>query len=204
MAAGHIEMWRRCGGSTPRPRCAARLPLDRNPQLAGGNPASPATPRRHGSVYKTGRRAASAAPDPYDVVREALGKARRQELFSFAAANMLVMGVPERLALLHRCGGAAGQPAPDQLQLPPPRPQALAPHAIPAPSLQPGHRRPPEFHPFRPASIHAGAASQGQPAARLAGAVTGGGGVTPAAFPTPSLAHWTVCCVWCGLRNITR
>lgn len=58
--------------------------------------------RRHGSVYKTQGRAAAAATDPYEAVREALSKHRRQELFSFAAAQLLVMGTPERAALLLR------------------------------------------------------------------------------------------------------
>lgn len=56
--------------------------------------------RRHGSVYKTRARTAAAAADPYEAVREALSKHRRQELFSFAAAQLLVMGTPERAALL--------------------------------------------------------------------------------------------------------
>ncbi|EFN58530.1 hypothetical protein CHLNCDRAFT_140625 [Chlorella variabilis] len=56
--------------------------------------------RRHGSVYKTTDRSSATAPDPYEAIREALGKARRQELFSFAAAQLLVMGTPERAALL--------------------------------------------------------------------------------------------------------
>jgi hypothetical protein len=67
-----------------------------------------ALPSRHGSVYKTGGRTASTAPDPYDVVREAIGKTRRQELFSFAAAQLLLMGTPERLALLQRYSSVAG------------------------------------------------------------------------------------------------
>lgn len=58
--------------------------------------------RRHGSVYKTRARTAAAAADPYEAVREALSKHRRQELFSFAAAQLLVMGTPERAALLLR------------------------------------------------------------------------------------------------------
>lgn len=61
--------------------------------------------RRHGSVYKTRGRAAAAAADPYEAVREALSKHRRQELFSFAAAQLLVMGTPERAALLLRWWG---------------------------------------------------------------------------------------------------
>ncbi|PSC71566.1 ATP-dependent protease [Micractinium conductrix] len=56
--------------------------------------------RRHGSVYKTQSQAPAAASDPYEAIREALGKARRQELFSFAAAQLLVMGTPERAALM--------------------------------------------------------------------------------------------------------
>ena len=53
-------------------------------------------------MYKTTRQPAAAAADPYEAVREAMGKGRRQELFSFAAAQLLVMGVPERTALLLR------------------------------------------------------------------------------------------------------
>jgi hypothetical protein len=34
------------------------------------------------------------------VVRDSVGKERRQELFSFAAASVLELGLPERLALL--------------------------------------------------------------------------------------------------------
>lgn len=68
--------------------------------------------RRHGSVYKTSSKPAAAAADPYEAIREALGKARRQELFSFAVAQLLVMGTPERAALLLRWArggaGAAG------------------------------------------------------------------------------------------------
>lgn len=63
----------------------------------------PASPCRHGSVYKTQSRPAAVAADPYDAIRETIGKARRQELFSFAAAQLLVMGTPERAALLLRC-----------------------------------------------------------------------------------------------------
>ncbi|KAI7845905.1 hypothetical protein COHA_000638 [Chlorella ohadii] len=56
--------------------------------------------RRHGSVYKKQSRAAAAAADPYEAIRESIGKGRRQELFSFAVAQLLVMGTPERAALL--------------------------------------------------------------------------------------------------------
>jgi hypothetical protein len=56
--------------------------------------------RRHGSVYKTSSRPAAAAADPYEAIRETIGKGRRQELFSFAAAQLLEMGTPERAALL--------------------------------------------------------------------------------------------------------
>lgn len=59
-------------------------------------------------MYKTQGRPSAAAADPYDAVREAMGKGRRQELFSFAAAQLLVMGTPERAALLLRCGGSLG------------------------------------------------------------------------------------------------
>jgi hypothetical protein len=39
--------------------------------------------------------------------RDQLGKERRQELFSFAAASVLELGLPERLALLHCTDTAA-------------------------------------------------------------------------------------------------
>ncbi|GBF88650.1 hypothetical protein Rsub_01549 [Raphidocelis subcapitata] len=69
---------------------------------AAGVPAGEAIAvwRRHGSVYgaPTARRA--AAGDPYQALREAVAKERRQELFSFAAAGCLELGTVERLALL--------------------------------------------------------------------------------------------------------
>jgi hypothetical protein len=55
---------------------------------------------RHGSVYKSAPREAAAPPDPYAAITEQLGKARRQELYSFAVAQLLVMGTPERAALM--------------------------------------------------------------------------------------------------------
>lgn len=53
-------------------------------------------------MYKTQGRPAAAAADPYEAIRESIGKGRRQELFSFAVAQLLVMGTPERAALLLR------------------------------------------------------------------------------------------------------
>jgi len=58
-------------------------------------------------VYKKQSRAAAAAADPYEAIRESIGKGRRQELFSFAVAQLLVMGTPERAALLLRCATRA-------------------------------------------------------------------------------------------------
>eukprot|EP00775_Hariotina_reticulata_P005370 gene5370-5605_t len=59
-----------------------------------------ATWQRMGSVY--GDTAAKKRPsqDIYQLLRDQLGKERRQELFSFAAASLLDLGMPERLALL--------------------------------------------------------------------------------------------------------
>lgn len=134
--------------------------------------------RRHGSVYKSQRQPAAAAADPYEAIREALGKARRQELFSFAAAQLLVMGTPERAALLLRCGAAqAGgrdgwhkgrQPG---LAHPTPLPGALF--------SQPGHWRAAQLCAGRAAPLPAGAAGHGQPAA--------GAGVTRPSRPRRSL-----------------
>ena len=57
-------------------------------------------------MYRThGHESATAAADPYQAMSEALGKGRRQELFSFAAAQLLAMGTPERSALLLRWAG---------------------------------------------------------------------------------------------------
>ncbi|KAF8061972.1 hypothetical protein HT031_004232 [Scenedesmus sp. PABB004] len=79
-------------------------------RAGGPTGAAVATWQRMGSVYDDGggggrRRSSSAArppdTDPYQKARDAvLGKARRQELFSFAAASLLELGVAERLALL--------------------------------------------------------------------------------------------------------
>jgi hypothetical protein len=57
--------------------------------------------RRHGSVYDTSR--CSTGPkhaDPYAQVADELGGGRREELFSFAVAQVLEMGLPQRAALL--------------------------------------------------------------------------------------------------------
>lgn len=71
---------------------------------ASGHRAATAidTWRRHGSVYApAGPKHPTAAADPYQAVGEQLGgEARRRELFSFAAAQVLDMGIPERAALL--------------------------------------------------------------------------------------------------------
>lgn len=57
--------------------------------------------RRHGSVYDKGQaKQRQHGSDPYQAVREVVGSRRRQELLSFAAAQMLDLGLPERLALL--------------------------------------------------------------------------------------------------------
>jgi hypothetical protein len=110
-AAGHIETWRRCG-------CMLGEPSHQGSHSNAGRSLllsfPPATARmagdcrrrcccRHGSVYRTqGHESATAAADPYQAMSEALGKGRRQELFSFAAAQLLAMGTPERSALLLR------------------------------------------------------------------------------------------------------
>lgn len=69
---------------------------------AAGVPAGEAiaTWQRHGSVYGSRAAPKAAAADPYQALREAVGKDRRQELFSFAAAGCLELGAAERLALL--------------------------------------------------------------------------------------------------------
>jgi len=56
--------------------------------------------RRHGSVYPSQRAPRQLHADPYTQVAEELGKSRRQEFFSFAAAQLLQLGIPERAALL--------------------------------------------------------------------------------------------------------
>lgn len=58
--------------------------------------------RRHGTVYKTSREMhpKKEYSDPYTKLAEQLGKQRRQELFSFAVAQLLQMGIPEQAALL--------------------------------------------------------------------------------------------------------
>lgn len=63
---------------------------------------------RHGSVYKgTQSDIKKKAQDPYQLTREALGKVQRRELFSFAAAAMLELRLPEQLALLQSRDTAA-------------------------------------------------------------------------------------------------
>lgn len=56
--------------------------------------------RRHGSVYGSQRSPRNIYADPYTEVAELLGKARRQELFSFAVSQLLQLGTAERAALL--------------------------------------------------------------------------------------------------------
>lgn len=59
--------------------------------------------RRHGTVYKTSKETQPKKDpysDPYVTFAEQLGKQRRQELFSFAVAQLLQMGIPEQAALL--------------------------------------------------------------------------------------------------------
>ncbi|GAB4820692.1 hypothetical protein N2152v2_007738 [Parachlorella kessleri] len=74
--------------------------------VAARHPAATAIDmwRRQGSVYDKPSRQEqhqrARASDPYQGVREQLGKQRRRELFSFAAAQMLELGLPQRLALL--------------------------------------------------------------------------------------------------------
>lgn len=46
--------------------------------------------------------------DPYQMARDKLAGRRRQELFSFAAAQLLELGLPERLALL-QCRDTSGR-----------------------------------------------------------------------------------------------
>ena len=69
---------------------------------AAGHKAASAidTWRRHGSVYSSQRVPREAHGDPYTDVAEQMGKARRQELFSFAVCQLLTTGTPERAALL--------------------------------------------------------------------------------------------------------
>jgi hypothetical protein len=56
--------------------------------------------RRHGSVYGSGNTPREAHADPYAQVSERLGRLRRQEMYSYAAAQLLQLGVPEAAALL--------------------------------------------------------------------------------------------------------
>ena len=56
-----------------------------------------ATWRRSGGQQQAGRRHAA---NPYAEIAEEMGCSRRSEMFSFAAAGVLDMGLPERLALL--------------------------------------------------------------------------------------------------------
>ncbi|KAI8473135.1 MAG: hypothetical protein J3K34DRAFT_466748 [Monoraphidium minutum] len=69
---------------------------------AAGVPAGEAiaTWQRHGSVYGRPAERKRSAADPYEHLREKIAKEHRQELFSFAAANCLELGLAERLALL--------------------------------------------------------------------------------------------------------
>lgn len=105
-AAGDIDMWRRqanCSGVAMHwVESGGVRAAHAGYTAAPSNKAPPRCSRRHGSVYKTQGRPSAAAADPYEAIREALGKGRRQELFSFAAAQLLEMGIPERTALLLR------------------------------------------------------------------------------------------------------
>ena len=58
--------------------------------------------RRHGSVYKSpgGAQVDSTIQDPYSELSERLAKPTRQEMYSFALASLLQMGIPEAGALL--------------------------------------------------------------------------------------------------------
>ena len=51
-------------------------------------------------MYSSQRVPREAHGDPYTDVAEQMGKARRQELFSFAVCQLLTTGTPERAALL--------------------------------------------------------------------------------------------------------
>ncbi|WIA18119.1 hypothetical protein OEZ85_009597 [Tetradesmus obliquus] len=75
---------------------------------AGGSTGDKiATWQRMGSVYGQTSSKKKPPQDPYQAARDQLGKERRQELFSFAAASVLELGLPERLALLHCTDTAA-------------------------------------------------------------------------------------------------
>ncbi|KAF6256613.1 hypothetical protein COO60DRAFT_1640586 [Scenedesmus sp. NREL 46B-D3] len=75
---------------------------------AGGSTGDKiATWQRMGSVYGSTQAKKKPPQDPYQAARDQLGKERRQELFSFAAASVLELGLPERLALLHCTDTAA-------------------------------------------------------------------------------------------------
>eukprot|EP00878_Enallax_costatus_P026815 GHUV01028817.1.p1 GENE.GHUV01028817.1~~GHUV01028817.1.p1 ORF type:complete len:243 (+),score=87.98 GHUV01028817.1:1235-1963(+) len=68
---------------------------------AGGVAGSKiATWQRMGSVYGNPGARKKTVQDPYQMARDLLAGRRRQELFSFAAAQILELGLPERLALL--------------------------------------------------------------------------------------------------------
>ena len=57
--------------------------------------------RRHGSVYGSSSNSSlEAHADPYTQVSEKVGRLRRQEMYSFAASQLLQLGVPEAAALL--------------------------------------------------------------------------------------------------------
>lgn len=58
--------------------------------------------QRHGSVYGAKSARKDAAADPYQALAEAVAKERRQELFSFAAANCLeVRAATDGLSVTH-------------------------------------------------------------------------------------------------------
>lgn len=106
----HLRLWLLPLDAHDATLPAASLSCDHLPPLPAALP--PLLPSRFTSATLI---PACTAPlllpssDPYEAIREALGKARRQELFSFAAAQLLVMGTPERAALMLKCvGGGLG------------------------------------------------------------------------------------------------
>ena len=85
----------------PPPGQSAR-PTSYDALKASGHRAATAIDmwRRHGSVYSTQRAPEQAYADPYTDMAEKLGRSRRQEMFSFAVAQLLQLGKPEAVALL--------------------------------------------------------------------------------------------------------
>lgn len=79
-----------------------RRPTSYDALKASGHRAATAIDmwRRHGSVYESQRAPEQAYADPYIDMAEKLGRSRRQEMFSFAVAQLLQLGKPEAAALL--------------------------------------------------------------------------------------------------------